>query len=563
MKKSVIICFIIIAFYNSSLAQAVSPVRQADTVKFFEILRGNSLREVTTDSGTKLQTIAGNVLIRQGGTLFSCDSAIINSKYNTIEAFNHIDINQGDTLHAYSQYLKYFATEKLADLKNKVSLTDKKGTLYTDELLYDLKTGIGTYDKGGKVINGTTTLTSTKGTYYSDTKDILFKYNVHLVDPKYKINADSLLYNTQTQIATFIGPTHIIGKTFDAITTSGYYNLQTGEALFDKRSHFKDSTTNFVADHIAFDEKTGVAQLEGNAVVKDSSKGYIVTGNQIYLNQKNNTFLATRKPVLILIQDKDSTYIAADTLFSGIRKKPENNKIDTLSSAIDSSQKITSIDTLVRNSGQDSLKNSHPISGQKVIRLMNTPSDSIRYFIGFHHVRIFNDSLQSVSDSLYYSTEDSVFRLFQKPVVWSSGSQITGDTMYLFTRNKKPDRLYVFNNSAIINKSKSPYYNQIAGKNLNGYFKKGELDYMRVKGSPAESIYYMQDKDSAYVGMNRASSDVIEIYFEKSELKKIKFLNDVHGVLHPIRHIPDDKMYLKNFMWLDKSRPKNKLELFE
>jgi hypothetical protein len=51
--------------------------------------------------------------------------------------------------------------------------------------------------------------------------------------------------------------------------------------------------------------------------VKDSANGFIVFGNQVFLNKKNNSFLATRKPVLIIIQKNDSTYIAADTIFSG------------------------------------------------------------------------------------------------------------------------------------------------------------------------------------------------------------------------------------------------------
>src|SRR6266511_4258606 len=66
-----------------------------------------------------------------------------------------------------------------------------------------------------------------------------------------------------------------------------------------------------------------------------------------------------------------------------------------------------------------------------------------RYFEAYNHVRIYSDSLQAVGDSLFYSGEDSVFRLFKEPIVWSRDSQITGDTIYLYTQNKKPKRMYV------------------------------------------------------------------------------------------------------------------------
>jgi hypothetical protein len=115
----------------------------------------------------------------------------------------------------------------------------------------------------------------------------------------------------------------------------------------------------------------------------------------------------------------------------------------------------------------------------------------------------------------------------------------------------------------IINKSSNNYYNQIAGRTTNGYFKDGVINYVRVRGQKAESIYYAQDKDSAYVGMNRATGDVIDMYFLKNQLDKVKFINDVHGIMHPMNQIPEDQKYLKNFKWQDKRRPKNKLELFE
>ena len=276
--------------------------------------------------------------------------------------------------------------------------------------------------------------------------------------------------------------------------------------------------------------------MEGNAKLVDSVNKVTVLANQIFADTKVNSFLATRKPVMILYRDGDSTYVAADTLFSGLRK------YDSLERKI-----ITQTDTL---------KTTLTVKA-------NDADTSIRYFLAFHNVRIFNDSLQAVSDSLHYSTSDSTFKLFGEPVVWNDKSQVTGDTLYMYTQNQKPKRLYVFNNGLIINKTKEGLYNQIGGRTLNGYFKDGSIDYVRVKGSPAESIFYPQDDDSAYVGMNRSSGDVIDVYFVNKELNKVKFINDVNGILYPIKDIPADKKELNGFKWLDNRRPKNKLELFE
>lgn len=612
IKKFLFFILIFIATNQIAIAQInLAPTPTADTVRLIQILQGQSLREKMVDS-IPFQTIAINVILKESQTLFNCDSAAINKLSNVMEAFGNIHINQKDSIHTYSQYLKYIGADRIAYLKKDVKLTDNKGTLFTQELEYDLKTNIGKYKNGGKVINGKTLLTSDEGVYYADTKDVYFKKNVRLIDPKYDITSDSLLYNTQSQVVTFITNTHIKTKEGgDIYTNNGNYDLKNGKAYFGNRTVFKDSTRTYVADNVAYDEKSGIAQLEGNAVIRDSLNGYSITGNQIYLNKKNNSFLATRKPVLIFKgEGNDSTFIAADTLFSGILIKDSTGKTvpaikDTLKKTLivdendfaqpateilkDSSKNILTKDSIVIKTKVDSIsinknnivildtslaivKTKNNLKNNKAVKQeaikkdtsINISGDTtIRYFQAFHNVRIFNDSLQAVCDSLFYSSEDSVFRLYKDPLVFSSKSQISGDTIHLYTKNKKTERVYVFFNGMIINEINKKMYNQIGGRTLNGYFKDGGLDYMRIKGSPAESIFYPQDDDSAFTGMNRCKGDVIDVYFVDKAVNKVKFINDVDGILYPIKQIPEDKKLLHKFNWLDSRRPKNKLELFE
>ena len=662
----------------------------ADTVKEFQIIRGPSMRSIYIDSTTTMQTIAGGAIVKQGTTLFDADSIAINPTTHEAEAFGNVHINQGDSVQTYAQYLKYIGTDKTAYLKTNVKLVDKKATLFTQALDYNLQTGIGNYHNGGKVINGNTTITSNDGTYYADTKDIYFKNNVVVIQPKNHVTTDSLLYNMLSQNYNLNGNSYIKSPEAEIYTTQGNYDFKSDNAIFTSRTTVKDSSGRvYVANNMAMDNKSGNAQMEGNALVRDSAGGYIVLANQIFLNKKTNSFLATRKPVLIIKQKNDSIYVAADTIFSGystavkneqfvmkkdsaaydslhmqnradstlkadtihgkqpliklserdsalhlahvidsldanhnnqrqkisrtkenlidsliIKASRDSLKIDSLnakssvaigdslkaialrkySSKIDSSQlkknrnevkEIPLTDTVkpakatMDSVSIDSLRNItvNPIRNPDSTRNSNkdklNKSDSSRYFLAFHHVRIFSDSLQSVCDSLFFSTKDSVFRLYYDPIIWSGRSQITGDTIFLYTKNKKPEHLYAFDKSIIINKTTQGFYNQIAGKTINGYFINGAIDYMRVKGSQAESIYYAQDKDSAYLGMNRATGDVIDLYFKKDDLEKVLFVNDIKGKFYPMKDIPEDQKYLKDFIWLNDKRPKTKLELFE
>ncbi|MEP7230824.1 MAG: OstA-like protein [Ginsengibacter sp.] len=637
-----ILClFVSISIGFNSLAQVAPPPNVADTIREFEIIKGPSMRTVRLDSLTTLQTIAGGAIIKQETTIFSSDSAVINPTTHIVEAFGNVHINQADSIQTYGDYLKYIGTEKTAYLKRNVKLTDKKGTLYTQDLDYNLNTGIGNYHDGGKVIDRDNTITSSEGTYYADTKDVYFRKNVDVIGPKNRIKADSLIYNMQTEVVTFTGNTSIKNKEVDIVTTQGTYDLKTSNAFFTSRTSVKDSSGRiYVANTMALEDKSGNAQLEGNAIVRDSANGFIVTGNQIFLDKKNNSFLATRKPVMIIKQKDDSTYIAADTLFSGlsafvnsnemvlqkdsvvkdsieiIRARDSNNILSLKDSVLnfqhgkisDSARNVMHIIDSLKSHRADGAKNpglnpaqsitvidsskmiSPPINlfipdssvvdssahvstlnisdsikvGDKILKgTVNKADSAVRYFLAFHHVKIFNDSLQSICDSLFFSAKDSIFRLFYDPVIWSGRSQITGDTIFLYTKNKKTERLYVFEKGMIVNKTTQGFYNQMAGKTINGYFVDGKIDYMRVKGSQAESIYYALDDDSSYIGMNRATGDVIDLYFKNDDLIKVLFVNDVKGKMYPMREIPQEESRLKDFIWLDDKRPKNRLELFE
>ncbi len=521
---------------GQSIAQQ-NAITTVDTTTRIDIIGAKSLRQITLANNEVLQTLAGNAKVRQGNTFLSGDSIVLNLRTGVAEVFGNVHVNDADTVNTYSQYLRYIGGERKAYLRKNVKLTDGRGVLETQELEYNLQTGIATYTNGGRVVNGTTVLTSENAVYYSDTKDVYFKRNVHLTDPKYNITSDSLLYNTAFKTATFIAPTHIISESGIIDTKSGNYNLETGEAVFFDQTAFKDSTRSATGRTVAIDEKTGNINIEGNGKLVDSTNNVIVLGDQIFIDRKKNAFLATRKPVMIFYQENDSTYISADTLFSGLRLNgsnaaPQRIEADTIR-----------LDSLPATRSQQ--------------------QDSIRYFLGFHNVKIFNDSLQAVSDSLYYSTEDSIFRLLINPVFWNGKTQVHGDTMHLHTKNRKPERLHVFNNSFSINHADTGIYNQIAGRVMNAYFNDGEIDYIRVRGFPAESIYYPQDDDSAYVGMNRSSGEIIDIYFANKELNKVKFVKDVNGVLYPLKQVPADKKYLQGFNWMDDRRPKNKLQLFE
>lgn len=624
-------------------SQVITTRPGADTMKVVTLINADRLSYKHPNDTTDLQMLAGNVKLRQENTIINCDSAVLNKKTRFVEAFGNVHIIDNDTVHIQSQYLQYFLDTKIAHLNNNVSLTDSKSTLYTNELVYDMNTKIGEYHNGGRLINQTSVLTSKEGTYYEELKDVYFKKDVDLKDPKYTLKTDSLLYNTQTQIATFIAPTTIVDSAKRVIKTSdGFYDTHNRKAFFGKRPVLNDGAVRIIAETIDSNDSTGISILRGNAVYVDTAQGVSVLGNLIEANRADGTFRATQHPLMIIKQDKDSVYITADTLYSGrlskmpgynkdssarpsdsakrmavelsLGKKPlikDTSKVqrdsvqhiiadsglakqsinkDSISLQRDSLQPILSDTSLANRPAQkdsihllrDTLKRIAPKASlakkpdnkkgaAKVTAPANKPAkvatennnDSTdRYFMAWNHVRIFSDSMQAVCDSLFYSGKDSIFRLYTDPVMWASNSQITGDTIYLYTKNKNPDRLYVFENGFAVNLSDKNMYNQIKGNRLNGYFKGGAIDYMRAQGN-AESIYYVKDDKNYLVGINNATSDIIDMRFKNKELNKVVFISEVTGTLYPIKQAKEENKTLRSFKWLEDRRPKTKFELFE
>jgi lipopolysaccharide export system protein LptA len=471
--------------------------------------------------------LVGHVNIKQGKTLLYGDSIILNTTLNTLEGFGNVHINDADSVHTYADFLKYNGNNKKAILRRNVKLTDGKGVLTTDSLDYDVSVKIGNFLKGGKLVRNKTILTSTEGFYYGITRDVIFRKKVDLRDPENHIITDTLEYNTYSQLTNFISPTKIKTKTRTIRTSNGNYNLGTRKGYLYDRSSVDDSTYTFIADEMAIDDSLGLGEFRGNSIYRSKdTASFDLIANNIKTNRKKDILLATELPTLLIKQKKDTLFVTADTLYAGRisdLKRPMNKARDSVGVLKDTS--------------------------------LN------KYFEAFHHVKIYADSLQASCDSLFYALSDSTIRLLNKPVIWSNNNQITGDTIYMYLNNRKPEQLLVFENAFAINRvDTTKYFNQLKGNRLNAWLQDGELTKMRTKGN-AENIYFALDESKNFIGMNHSSAQIIEVSFENREVAKVVFINQLGGKMFPMRQTPKDDLQIKGFKWLGDQRPKSKYDI--
>lgn len=522
-------CFCFAGVYAQAVPDSAN--RTGGSTSVLQIISAKKYNFEKKDT-TNFISLVGDVQLRKERTLFYCDSAVLNQNQNIVEAFGHIHINDADSVQTYADYMRYVGKEKKAYLRNNVRLTDGKGVLTTNELEYEIQTKIGNYKNGGKITNNKSVLTSREATYYGDTRDVYFRKKVLLVDPEYKVTTDTLLYNTETEVSRFVAYTVIESKDRTVVTREGYYDQKNRKAVFSKRSIIREKDYDLTADNMAFDDKSGFGQAQGKAIyqTKDTASKTTIWADDIKFNRNASAVLATMSPVMLLEQNKDSVFIAADTLYSA--RLSDLRKERTV--------------PVIRDSAY--------LAAVSEVQKKDTSSN--RFFEAYYHVRIYSDSMQAVGDSLFYSLEDSTFRLFKDPVVWTQNNQLTGDTIYLFTAKKKPERMQVFENALAVSHVESEYFNQVKGTTINGLFKEGNIETLRARGN-AESVYYAQDDDNRFIGVNKSSSDVIDMYFDDKKPQKIVFRNDLKGTTYPMRQVNHLELRLRGFKWLEDQRPKS------
>jgi len=193
--------------------------------------------------------------------------------------------------------------------------------------------------------------------------------------------------------------------------------------------------------------------------------------------------------------------------------------------------------------------------------ITDTAGISFRLMRAYYGCRIFSKDLQAKCDSLAYSFQDSVIRLYEKPVLWSEENQLTADSMAIFTKNRQTDRLELYNAAFISSQVDTSRYNQIKGRSLTGFFKDNELYKIEIKGN-GESLYYLLDGEDI-AGVNQSKCANIEALVEKGKISEITDFGSPEGFIDPPDMMIQTKIRLEGFSWFDHLRPKKREDIFK
>ncbi len=458
--------------------------------------------------GRDIQRLIGNVIMRQDSTLFYCDSAYLNEVTRHFEAFGNVHIEMSDTLNIYGDRLKYNSDTRVAEIFDNVKLIDNKTVLETHYLIYNRITELATYPNHGVITNEDNVLKSRKGYYQTNIKEFYFRHDVELISPDYTAYSDTLVYNNESEIAWFYGPTVIRGDENTIYLDYGWYDTKNDHAHLYKRGRIVSMDQTITADTIFYDRSTGYGEGLGRVVITDTTKKIIIEGEISRMWEKEGLSYVTHKALGISYEQNDSLFIHADTLFM----------------LFDDERKAKSM-------------------------------------LAYYRVKMFRDDFQGKCDSLVYHISDSTIRMYKKPVLWSDENQLTADSIHMAVVNNAIDSLVMYNSAFIISKDSIEGFNQIKGKDMIGYFKDGDLTRVFVNGN-AETIYWVREEDSSLIGINLAVSSTMTIFFEDNQIVGITYKQQPNEVMYPKSELSIAERTLRGFTWLEDWRPWKKEDVF-
>ena len=490
-----------------------------------EILNADVL-EFDENLGNGAKRLIGNCKFRQKNVLLYSDSAYFYEN-NSLDAFGNVHINQADSIHLYGDVLKYNGNTKIADVTGKnLRLSDKDMTLYTRRILYDVNSGQARYDVPGKIVNRDNKLSSRKGLYLSRNRDLYFSGDVVLNNPDHVLHTDSLIHNMETEVSILPVKARMSGKDVHMYCGSGIYDRRKEITYLYTGAWITKNKQTIAGDTLFFDDKKGYGFSRHHAAISDSTEKVFVYGDYARYYRERERMTVTGNTEMQQHFDKDTLFLHADTLLT------EN--IPDSASAI-----------------------------SEVKKMEKSPADSsvLRILRAWKNVRFYKSDFQGICDSLSYSEQDSTMRFFGTPVLWSGPNQLTAEFVRMLMHKGHIYKLYMNNKSMIISREDSTLFNQIKGKEMEGFFDNDALVKILVNGN-GQALYYAKDEKQQLVGANRADCSDMMIKLRDQEVKAITMYKQPSGTMYPPAEIPESEKFLKDFYWLSQYRPKAREDIF-
>lgn len=477
------------------------------SLPFLGLAQSSSLLEIRSADllqGAKgFERLMGNVKMKHQNSLITCDSAHFFREENRAQLYGNVQItDEIDPVTTTSGYAEYDGSTKIAKLRKNVVFTNQETKLYTEYLDYNREINLATYFEGGKVVDSVNVLTSEIGTYEINFERINFQQDVVLVNPDYTLKTEELIYLTIPKTAQTPGLTNLISKEGNRLDAQKgiFYDTQAKQFKFFE-GLVETEKSRVKAEELFYDEGKGYYEGKTNVRVLNKERKLEVFGDLGTYWELEKYSQVTGNALVRKYFETDTLFLAADTLIS-----------------------------------------------------RDSESDTARYLLAFHQVKLVKSDLSGRADSLVYQFLDSTIHLYHDPVLWNRASQISADSMSFFLVNENLDRVLMKNKAFAVLTDTLMNFNQMKGRRMTGYFKSGQLSKLEITGN-GESLYYALEGDTLTQGVNRILSATIVLSFDEGVVKKSNFGVRPDGKFIPVQDLDEKWSRLEGFRWRGEEKP--------
>jgi lipopolysaccharide export system protein LptA len=448
------------------------------------------------------------------GMTLRADSALFDTRENSFTAFGHIVITLTDTTFIYGDRLYYDGNTRIVDIwDDTVTLIDGGTCLKANHITYERDNATAYYTRWGHATSGVRRLDSREGQYNSDLKQFYIYGKVQLADTSMTLLTDTLLYNTDSEVAHFESPTYIYTDSATLYSELGDYNTGTRFAISYRSSHADQNGRSINSDTLYYDDSQSYGKAIGHVCIVDSSNNITCTGRYGETHQTYNYSFVTDSALVLFVDKEDSLYLHADTIY-----------------------------------------------------VTTDSSNHLQTVRANYHVKVYRHDAQAMCDSAFYSVADSLLSLYKNPVLWYEHYQCSADTIEVRHDTVGVRQAWLRSSCFALQQVDAQKYNQLKGRQGVVFFAEGDPLYADITGN-AQMVFYITETDSSdhtfLVGANVGMGSGIRIYFDTARAPvRVVTFDKPDMKTYPVMQLPEEWVRMQGFQWLSHRRPRRPEEVF-
>lgn len=348
-------------------------------------------------------------------------------------------------------------------------------------------------------------------TYYFKEKLAELEGNVRIYQNELEVRSEKMTYFGKTGISKSNRDIKIINGKTTLTAGSGYYYKNENKADFQKHVIIEDDSTKIYAERIIYFENNEDSFAYDSVLLKAKFENIYLQSDTVNNYPNLNKTFAKGKPILFKIDSSGTEEINYDTT---------------------------------------------TISSDEMLAFRD--KDLNRYEFS-NNVEIVKDDVKAKSDLCIFFKNENKIILSKNPGVFLDKTQLYADSIEIYLAENKLHMIKAFNNAINLmyeDTLLAERKNQIKGDSIIVSFKNDQIQKLESY-SNAKMLYFIFSENGPD-GVNRASSQKIEIFFTDNEPDSLIIHKDQNGET-PIGDIfPENviqkninEYFFKEYQWLD------------